>query len=286
MLWKDVKLGHNKYIKGTVTQIHEANVQDCYQFTLANAPKGKNTITVSGTHLVLCNTILISNKHLKYIFNSGMSPKEIELVRYNVTDYTGNELERMSVFESANVKMNKYWLSAKAIHYLLKNNKKVYPVGNKFLSSEYVGKKECFCISTEEGKYSVCGLIHHNSVSLRDVILHSLTHSDDISWAGIDLKLSEFERYKKVKGCVGIANNVKEAAELLRMAREVMSKRNKFNAEHGITDIADYQPTQPTNKIKIFGREFDENEMFEVKIAGEVKKMSAKDLLEWYQING
>lgn len=121
------------------------------------------------------------------------------------------------------------------------------------------------------------------SVTLRDIILHSLTHSDDIVWGGIDLKLSEFERYKSVKGCVGIANTIKEAAELLRMAREVMQKRNKFNAEHNLVDFADYKPSKPTDIIRIFGREFQEDTQFEVMINGEEKQMTAKEFLEWYK---
>lgn len=80
---------------------------------------------------------------------------------------------------------------------------------------------------------------------------------------------------------VGVANSVPATAKLLRMAREVMYKRNEQNSERGLTDFADFKPQGPTDIIRIFGREFNENEQFDVEIDGQPKKMSAKEILEY-----
>lgn len=155
---------------------------------------------------------------------------------------------------------------------------------------EYAGIKPCFCVTTDTGRYELNNMIHHNSVCLRNVIFHSLTHADDIKLALVDLKQSEFESYKKLKDVVGVANNEREAVEILRMARECMYKRNKENAARGITDFVDYQPQEPLPTIKIFGREFDEDYEFDVQVEKkndkgqveyETQKMKAKDILEY-----
>ena len=150
---------------------------------------------------------------------------------------------------------------------------------------EYKGVKPCFCVTTDTGRYETNKMVHHNSVCLRNVIFHSLTHADDIKLALVDLKQSEFESYKKLKDVVGVANNEREAVEILRMARECMYKRNKENAARGITDFVDYEPQEPLPVIKIFGREFDENQEFDVQVEkegqAEIVKMKAKDILDY-----
>lgn len=49
-----------------------------------------------------------------------------------------------------------------------------------------VGKKQCFCISTNSGKYQVNGLTHHNSVTVQNLIMHAIEHRDEVALALCD----------------------------------------------------------------------------------------------------
>lgn len=40
----------------------------------------------------------------------------------------------------------------------------------KITNITYVGKKPCFCVSTNTGQYKLNDLIHHNSVAVRLVL--------------------------------------------------------------------------------------------------------------------
>ena len=291
MKWKDLQAGHEFEDGSTVTQLRHPEEFFCYRFWLKNYPKHvkDNYITVSEDHYILCE-LNIPGNWISYL--STIQPVRIPVSEdiHVYENESGNVVEE----QVTNYKpwcfdkiKKQYWLNAKNIFTLLSlfGNRKVKPVGNKFLSWEPVGFKQCFCVSTDTGKYKCCGVINSNSVTLRNIIFHALTHSDDMKLCMIDLKLSEFSRYKGMNNVVGVANTTREAAELLRLCREVMQKRNQQNADRYITDFVDYDPKKPTKKVSIYGREFDEDTMFPVEIGGEKKEMSAKEILEWVKNN-
>lgn len=295
MKWGDLlNTKEYKFGDGAIqTQTHTVHNIFCYRFWLKKHPKDikDSSLTLSEDHLILCKLKNKLNEEWeKYILTlqqENIPTEEDVHVYYKDGEFeTENEtIETESwIYDEEN---NIYWLSAKVIFILLSKfgNRFIRPVDNKFVKWEAVGERKCFCISTDIGRYKCCGVINHNSVALRNIIFHSLTHSDDIVLGLVDLKLSEFSRYKGVANVCGVANSVGETAELLRIGREVMYKRNSENAENGLTDFMDFKPQGPTNIIRIFGHEYDENTEFDVKVNGEDRKMTAKEMLEFIQEN-
>ena len=84
-----------------------------------------------------------------------------------------------------------------------------------------------------------------------------------------------------MNGVTCVANSVAEAAELLRIARSVMYSRNKKMQKLGINDLSDWKPASWTGKIWITGREFDQNDIIKVKVAGEEKEMTALEIYKY-----
>lgn len=291
MEWKDLQVGYKFEDGSTIKQLRHPEEFFCYRFWLKDHPKNikDNSITVSEDHYILCELNVPSN-WINYL--STTQPVKIPVSEdiHVYENESGNIVEeQVTNYKSWCLDESKkqYWLNAKNIFTLLSlfGNRKIKPVGNKFLSWEPAGFRQCFCVSTDTGRYKCCGVINSNSVTLRNIIFHALTHSDDMKLCMVDLKLSEFSRYKVMNNVVGVANTTREAAELLRLCREVMQKRNQQNADRFITDFVDYKPKKPTNKVSIYGREFDEGTMFPVEVGGEKKEMSAKEILEWVENN-
>ena len=83
-----------------------------------------------------------------------------------------------------------------------------------------------------------------------------------------------------MNGIVGVANSVKEAVELLRIARLGMYKSNKEMAKMGIKSLTDYLPSKKTDKVYVTGREYNENDTIKVKVDGEETSMKASELVE------
>ena len=94
-------------------------------------------------------------------------------------------------------------------------------------------------------------------------------------------KQVEFSNYKGMNGIVGVANNTLESVELLRIARQVMLKRNKEMAQLGIKSLTDYKPSKRSGKCFITGREYNEDDMIKVRIDGQEKMMKAGELVEY-----
>lgn len=294
MRWRDLR-DTEAYVfeDGSVlTEVHDQHLDHCYKFTLKRHPRDIKdpSIVVSEDHYILCDVGKLDKYWRAYI--STIQETNIPRVRdiHAVVDENGNiinEYDEIIEYDSyiEDDENNHWWLSAKTIFTLLMSDRKVNPVGNVFKKWDYAGERECFCVSTDKGRYSCCGVVSHNSVALRNIIFHSMTHSDDIVLGLVDLKLSEFSRYKGMANICGVANTVAETAELLRVAREVMYKRNKENAENDLTDFMDFKPQGPTNIIRLFGHEYDENMEFDVKINGEPQKMTAGQMLEFIQNN-
>ena len=128
----------------------------------------------------------------------------------------------------------------------------------------------------------VCGATGGGkSVMIQNVIIHCLEHRDKIAIGMVDPKQVEFSNYKGMNGVVGVANNTREAVELLRIARLVMLKRNKEMANLGIKSLTEYKPSKRSGKEYITGRDFNEHDMLKVRINGEEQQMSASDFVDY-----
>ena len=119
------------------------------------------------------------------------------------------------------------------------------------------------------------------SVYIQNVILHCLEHRDKIAVALVDPKQVEFSTYNGMNGVLGVATSTLEAAEILRIGRQVMYKRNKELQKLGLKNVAEYKPHEKSGKVFITGREIDENEQVKVRINGEEKTMTAAELAEY-----
>lgn len=288
--WEDVKEGY--IFKDNSECLKRFETTKCKTYTLfLFLPKKGNSypFVASEDHYLLCDIKRCSKaikKSIESLVKHSYIPKIIDLHvslenQYEETVAT----ETRSLINGRNTYV---WLSMREIHILIQHGERIRLVTNleknkktRPITSVYSGEKDCFCIATDTGRYEVCGLINHNSVALRNVVFHALTHSNDIKLALIDLKRSEFEYLKGTNGVVGVGNTPREAVEILRLARDIMYKRNEENAKRGLTNFTDWQPKEATNKVKIFNTEFDENTSFEVEVAGEKKKMTAKEILDF-----
>lgn len=304
MLWNNVYDGYKFNDGSVITQIHDTHKSRCYSIRI----KGESRpIVLSEDHIILTDITGIGKDATEYciarIPDRIVSEADIHFMLDKSTDNV-LELEHGVRFDNTRPVSGKniFWLPIWMI-FLLYNlypdkRSKIRPISDiddiellskietsRIADIRYVGERECFCVSTNTSRYSVCGIINHNSVTLRNIIFHTLTHSDDMKLCMIDLKLSEFSRYKGMNNVVGVANSTREAAELLRLCREVMQKRNKQNADRDLTDFKDYKSTSPTDKISIYGREFNENTKFPVTIGDEKKEMTAQEILEWVSNN-
>ena len=294
MLWKDLRNRDSFTFKddSKLIQIHETHKFPCYKILYGNYGN-QNNITVSEDHYFLCNISKIDCEIKKQLFyEEKLNKKDLIPREYEIEYYTNDKgviLEKQNIlkYDSVYVDKNLHWLNAGTIHNLLFANQKIsfakkyknIQINNSF----YQGELDCFCISTDTGQYNCCDIIHHNSVTLRNIIFHALTHSEDIKLGLIDPKLSEFSFYKGMDSIVGVANYPQESVELLRLAREVMYKRNKQNAERQLTDFVDYKPQKPTGKYSLFGTEYDSGTSFKVKIGNEEKEMTIEEMFDYVQ---
>ena len=60
-----------------------------------------------------------------------------------------------------------------------------------------------------------------------------------------------------------------------------MYARNKKMQKIGLNDLAEWKPKEPTGKIWITGREFDENEKIKVRIGKDEKEMTALEIYKY-----
>lgn len=284
ILWKDIKIGDTFKDGSKVISIHEHYKSDCYKLFYKN----KNII-LSETHLLLCN-IKKLNKECKKWIEDNFSEYYIPTLYDKYIYFKDEQCDEIAFEETVAVKSDpckvsdkEYWLPIKAIFLLIRNFKqKIYCNGNLIKNIEFVGIKEVFCVETDTHKFETNDLIHHNSVTLRNIIFHCLTHQDQISIALIDLKWTEFTPFKGLKNVVAVANTVQEAAEVMRIGREVMYKRNQEMAKLGINNIADYKPQKPTDQVMVAGRQLNDNDKVEIRtIDGEVKTITVKELEQY-----
>lgn len=281
-IWKDIQIG-DKFADGSVvTRVHDVYEENCFAISYEFAGSIYK-IVLSKTHLLLISMKSLSANAKKWV--------EDVFIGYNIPTLYDKHIyiDKQLNFEENDVPVNadpsyveetdSVWLPVNAINKLLDNGEEVFCGGSHILIYEDVGFLKVMCVETDTHNFEVNHLIHHNSVTLRNIIFHCLTHSHDISIALIDLKYTEFTPYKGVNGVVAVANTVKEAAEIMRIARECMYKRNQQMAELGINDIKDYKPTKPTDDFVVFNRTFKESDKVEVKLPnGEVKEVTIGEL--------
>lgn len=123
------------------------------------------------------------------------------------------------------------------------------------------------------------------SVAVQNILMHCIEHRDKIALGLIDPKQVEFTSYNGMNGIVGVATNTLESVELLRIARQVMLKRNKEMANLGIKNIGEYKPQNKTNKVFVTGREYDENEQINIREDGNTSSMKAGELADYLYEN-
>lgn len=184
--------------KNTITKEDEINIENWLKNGIGEIPKIMNEIIV--------NQVAVET-HDVIVFNKGkFGMKNIE----NNTFYDSESLSNM--YTNSNYKNNSIliWLNAEMVHKLVNTGNKIYCNGYLIESSFYQGIKKCRCISTNTGNYNTKNLIHHNSVTLRNIIFHALTHSYDVSICLTDLKQTEFTQFKGVNGVVAVCNPVTE----------------------------------------------------------------------------
>ena len=190
-----------------------------------------------------------------------------------------------TVTESQRIDDFNYWIPIEGLAYLFNKYREPLQINDctKIINFKHVGKLECFCVSTDTGHYKLNGLIHHNSVMIQNVIIHCLEHRDKIAIGMVDPKQVEFSNYKGMNGVVGVANNTREAVELLRIARQVMLKRNKEMAQLGVKSLTEYKPHIKTDKIFVTGREYNKDDIIKVRVDGVEQEMTADALFNLLQ---
>lgn len=210
--------------------------------------------------------------------DKGIHPEHIEF------EHSYEEKMEVAKSDPAKVSDYLYWLPVNYIHQVVSAGYIISSNGH-ILDTKYIGKKEVFCVATDSHKYDTNGLTHHNSVMLQNIIFHALTHPSDIAVGCVDLKHTEFTSYKNIKGVVAVANSVREARELLLIARRVMDTRNAEMAKVGLKDMMDEKPTQYTGYVEVAGRKLKDDTPIEIRTRnGEEKTVTVKELeqyLEW-----
>lgn len=292
ILWKDIKIG-DEFIDGSkVVSIHQSYIDDCYCIYYKNKSKKDaeiKSIILSQDHLLLCDISKLSRKYKTFIlknFTDYGIPTVVDKHVYfdKEKDQILSEKYIVVEYDKSNVDKYLYWLPINLIFLLVnKFKQKIYCNNNIIINCTFEGKKEVFCVQTDTHKFEVNGLIHHNSVTLRNIIFHCLTHGEQIALALVDIKYTEFTYFKGMKNVIAVANTVKETVELLRIAKEVMYKRNQEMAKLGITDIKDFKPQKPTDEVIVAGRKLKDTDKVEIKVNGEIKTVTVKELENYLQ---
>lgn len=191
MKWKDIKVGQRMKDGSTVTQIHRIHEEDCCKVTydntremicsyrhiflidIHNLPKaGKLELNQTCTYVPLEENYDVSSDqeltdqeklYVQLYLSNEKIPYAVDCIQDTETeiyDFYFEETKRVYVkniitkSEPQKVDENTYWLTCRGIEYLM-NKYKVDLYCNDLLinSIEPVGKKECFCISTDTGRY-------------------------------------------------------------------------------------------------------------------------------------
>lgn len=307
--WSEIRLG-DEFVDGSkVTEIHDKGEYVCYELTIkrkdSNGNKGgihwgpknvnSNNATAADTDTDI-DTMILSEDHMLLVNLKPLSSDLVESLRTRLSSvkipieydthikidalgFCHEEMEITAWGEA--IRKDSVWLTVSMISELIRQGEKIESGSGGIIESKKLpGMKTCFCVSTDSHQYETNGLIHHNSVTLRNIIIHCLTHSDDMVLALVDLKKTEFTPFRGMRGVLAVANTIPESLEILRVARECMYKRNIEMSKLGIANISDYKPQKYAHKISIFGRPFDENFQFDVKINGKEQKKTALEIFD------
>lgn len=312
-LWKDIKINDIFPDGSKVMSIHESYNAECYDVSWEDKEKSKLALKyffakneikhciLSDSHLLLCDISVLNiesknwvnenfsnyeiptvyEKHVYYSDLSEILNEDNVILKDKLINILNNPFkEEINVIHSdcSKISDNNFWLPVSVIFLLIRNFNQAIICNGNVLSIEYFGNNEVFCVETDTHSFETAGLIHHNSVTLRNIIFHCLTHGEQISIALVDLKFTEFTPFKGMKNVVAVANTVQETAEIMRLARECMYKRNQELARIGINDIKDFKPQKPTNEVIIAGRKFNDTDNIEIKVDGEIKTVTVKEL--------
>lgn len=190
MQWNDVSAGYIFTDNSECLKRFETKICDTYTLLLPRSLKSAyfgsqgqdsnasvRSFCASADHFLLCDVNRCSaavKRSIKKLVETSFIPKTYELHISLKGEW--EEVLSTQTREVALPLKTYVWLNMQEIHTLVKNNEKIRLVSNLKrrktfvpLSSSYTGKKECFCIATDTGKYEVCGLVNHNSCSpLRD----------------------------------------------------------------------------------------------------------------------
>lgn len=101
---------------------------------------------------------------------------------------------------------------------------------------------QCILVEHPDRLYASGGesgnaIITHNSVVQRNIVAGCVTRSEHWNFIGIDLKKVELSDFRKFPGVLGIADELEDAVELLRFARETMYARYEKLKNLGYKDI-------------------------------------------------
>lgn len=191
MKWKNIKVGQKMKDGSIVTQIHKIHEEECCKVTYDNdreiicsyrhvflvdvhkLPKaGKIELNQMCTYVPLEEDYEVFSEDTltpeemfivqQYLSNEKVDV-QVDLVEDGATeiyDFHFDTVKRVKVVnvitkkESQKVDDNTYWLSCNGIEYLMNKYKvDLYCNGLIINKIESVGKKECFCISTDTGRY-------------------------------------------------------------------------------------------------------------------------------------
>lgn len=288
-LWKDIKIGDFFSCGSKVISKHDIYQEECYKVEYSKKKNifsiERKTIVLSKTHLLFCCIKDLNEECKKWVidnFNNYKIPTLYDRHVYFDDNDKSKAKSDVPVEWDVNIldKNECLYLPISALFLLINTKKQIITCNGYSLDNiNFFGIKDVFCVETDTHHFELNGLIHHNSVTLRNIIFHCLTHGEQIAIALVDLKYTEFTAYKGMKNVVAVANTVREAVEILRIGKEVMYKRNQEMAELGINDIKDFKPQKPTNEVMIFNRKFTDDDIVEIKTPnGEIKKVTVKEL--------
>ena len=212
--------------------------------------------------------------------NGGPAVKEINDDVYELNDKIITVSRFVTASESQKIDDNTYWMPLSGIAYLTDKYGSLTSKDVTFSNVVDKGNLDCFCISTDTGQYTCNHLTSHNSVLIQNIIQHALAHNNKIKLLLVDPKLTEFSNYDGHKGVCAVTNSTKETCEALRIARLVMHERNKELKNLGLKKVAEFTPTKKSGRVFVTGREYNEDDIIDVRVNGEETQMTAAELVE------
>ena len=189
--WKDIKVGDRLKDGSIVTQVHRTHKEDCCKLTYDNnremicayrhiflvdvhnlPEEGKQELENTCTFVPLeenfdvsCESSLDPTEMLviQQFLNNESINVQVDCIQDDETeiyDFHFNEIKRIYVknvitkSEPQKVDENTYWLTCRGIEYLMNKYKVDLYCNDLILNKiEDVGKKDCFCVSTNTGYY-------------------------------------------------------------------------------------------------------------------------------------